>query len=374
MSYISAAQLRARNAALRAADSGAGEEAAQPLRGLASLREPKSDDDGSAEAEDSGARPPEAPASAGDHEKGAKEQVSNLPALIDALPSDSTRPSQTQFDLAAQTVFLEALATFGSVRSASRKAGHSHQSAYRMRRSSRPFRRAWDAAMLVAREGAAGELAERALNGVEEPVFYHGEEVGKRRRYSDRLLLAHLGRLDKLAASEDAAALAEDFDAMLERFGKGEALSRFPAKAGTSGSRTPSPGSPTFAGDHEGPENFPQNSGPSGPCLSETGESDGPPCPDCGGACDVPYAELGPEDCQWFGNRLERMNAARPMGVKKPHELARDMIIPFDEAQPDRLDLSDEVEALQLEAFEADGYEWWLVTTTEELMASCVRE
>ena len=41
-----------------------------------------------------------------------------------------------------------------------------------MRRSSRPFRRAWDAAMLVAREGAAGELAERALNGVEEPVFY----------------------------------------------------------------------------------------------------------------------------------------------------------------------------------------------------------
>ncbi|MXO90588.1 hypothetical protein [Pontixanthobacter aquaemixtae] len=278
------------------------------------------------------------------------------------MPSDSTRPAQTQFDLAAQTVFLEALATFGSVRSAARRAGHSHQSAYRMRRSSRAFRRAWDAAMLVAREGAAGELAERAMNGVEEPVFYHGEEVGKRRRYSDRLLLAHLGRLDKLAASEDAAALAEDFDAMLERFGKGEEL-----RDETSPALSPQP-----------ERNSDQNSGPSGPCLSETEGSTAPPCPNCGGACDVPFAHvrglLGPEDCQWFGNRLERMDAARPLGAKNPHELAAEAVPKCGELRPDPIDHAGAIEALQLEAFEAGVHEWWLVTGEEEMLASCAGE
>ncbi len=173
-----------------------------------------------------GSAPPPTPFSEEEGALGAStspSDIPNLPALIAEIPSDDTRPAQTQFDLAAQTVFLEALATSGSVRSASRKARTSHQSVYRMRRASRPFKRAWDAALVVAREAAACELADRAMNGVEEPVFYHGEEIARRRRYDSRLLLAHLARLDRLAETEDAAALAEDFDGMLERFGCGEA-------------------------------------------------------------------------------------------------------------------------------------------------------
>jgi hypothetical protein len=56
-------------------------------------------------------------------------------------------------------------------------------------------------------------------------VWYHGEEAGRRRRYDGRLLLAHLGRLDRIEESVEAAAVVADFDAALERLGRGEGMS-----------------------------------------------------------------------------------------------------------------------------------------------------
>ncbi len=55
-------------------------------------------------------------------------------------------------------------------------------------------------------------LAERALEGVEEQVFYHGEVIATRRRFDTRLLLAHLARLDALCAEEPET---EPFDVAL---------------------------------------------------------------------------------------------------------------------------------------------------------------
>ena len=52
----------------------------------------------------------------------------------------------------------------------------------------------------------------------------------------------------------------------------------------------------------------------------------------------------------WLGNRLERMEAARPAHARLPHELARDN---------SQLDAED-IEGVQLEAFEAGEAEWWL--------------
>ena len=148
----------------------------------------------------------------------------NLPALIDALPGDHTRAPQTEFTRARQVRFLENLSLSGSARSAASAAGVSHQTAYRMRRSTPEFRTAWDGAMLAARVHAEDVLACRAIDGVEEKVFYHGEQVDTRVRYSDRLLLAHLGRLDRLAGDARVNAVAEDFDAALARFAAGEDL------------------------------------------------------------------------------------------------------------------------------------------------------
>ncbi|MCL4672437.1 MAG: hypothetical protein KJZ64_05775 [Sphingomonadaceae bacterium] len=146
----------------------------------------------------------------------------NLPALLDTFPPDSAHPPQTGFSRDKQVAFISALASSGAARRAVRAAGISHQTAYRMRRANPAFRLAWDAAMLAARAVAEDVLAVRAIEGVEEKVFYHGEEVATRRRFDSRLLLAHLARLDRLTANAAANAFAEDFEAALERFARGE--------------------------------------------------------------------------------------------------------------------------------------------------------
>lgn len=107
-----------------------------------------------------------------------------------------------------------------------------------------------------------------------------------------------------------------------------------------------------------------------------------PVCPDCGGQCDDPRAIaqglLGPQDCQWLGNRLDRMHAARPLGVKSVTDLVREMLAHMHAdmpgPRPNAVDLCDAVEAFQLEAFEAEGHEWWLVTDAESLMRSCTAD
>ena len=56
-----------------------------------------------------------------------------------------------------------------------------------------------------ARELAEDVLQDKALNGIVEQLFYHGEVVDTRTRFDGRLLLALLGRLDKRAESRTAA-------------------------------------------------------------------------------------------------------------------------------------------------------------------------
>lgn len=130
---------------------------------------------------------------------------------------------------AKQAAFCSALAEHGNVRLACRAVQVSPQTAYRARRTSYAFRQCWDAALVLARDHAEQVLADRALNGVEEKVFYHGEEVATRTRYSDRLLLAHLARLDKRAEEREvcddchAPLMAEeDFDEAVEALEGGE--------------------------------------------------------------------------------------------------------------------------------------------------------
>ncbi|MES2700867.1 MAG: hypothetical protein V4647_14750 [Pseudomonadota bacterium] len=125
-------------------------------------------------------------------------------------------------DLPLQALFCEHLARHGNVRLACRAARVSPQTAYRMRRASATFRRLWNAALVVARDQVEDVLADRAINGWDEAVFYHGEEVATRRRYDSRLLLAHLGRLDKLAEREGAAPMVAQFDHVIEAMARGE--------------------------------------------------------------------------------------------------------------------------------------------------------
>ena len=121
-----------------------------------------------------------------------------------------------QFSREAQADFLDALAQGGNVRAACAAAGISRSTAYRMRRACGRFEQLWDAALLVARTQVEAVLADRALNGVEETIFYHGEAVATRRRFSDRLLLAHLARLDRLTQNPATHHAAIGFDTALD--------------------------------------------------------------------------------------------------------------------------------------------------------------
>lgn len=289
----------------------------------------------------------EAPAYAG-------ARAPNLPALIDALPSDATRPAQTEFTRERQVAFIENLATTGSARSAAKAAGVSHQTVYRMRRASPDFRLAWDAALLAARAQAEEVLASRALDGVEEEVWYHGEVVATRRRYDARLLLAHLARLDRLTADARTNAFAEDFEVALARFERGEAQPEVTPVTSSSRAEPVEARSREALRQAQGEREREADISSSGQCNTRSmsrpeAAAPAPPCRDCGGWCDTPGATLTAADCMWLGNCLARMDAARPRGAPLPHEL----VCGIDEV--------DACEALQWQAFEAGVDRWWLV-------------
>jgi hypothetical protein len=114
-----------------------------------------------------------------------------------------------------KTRFLDHLAARGNVRLACARVGLSPEAAYCLRRRDARFARGWAAALVLAREGSVQVLADRAIDGVEEPIYYRGELVGSRRKYDSRLLLAHIARLDRLVDEKAAAADARRFDELL---------------------------------------------------------------------------------------------------------------------------------------------------------------
>jgi hypothetical protein len=122
------------------------------------------------------------------------------------VPAPQTHPTETPdacplvsgWTPESRARFLDHLAGKGNVRAACKRVGLSREAAYRLRRRDPLFARGWAAALVKAHDACVEVLAERAIDGVEEPVFYRGEQVGMRRKYDSRLLLAHLARLDKL--------------------------------------------------------------------------------------------------------------------------------------------------------------------------------
>ena len=129
------------------------------------------------------------------------------------------RPSAYGFTPARRVRFAEVLAESGNVRHACAVAGISRHTAYKARRRDAVLAEVWDAALVMAARHAGAVLGERALDGVEEPVFWHGELVGTRQRYDNRLLLAHVARLDALAAQRGPKLAAGRFDELLARLG-----------------------------------------------------------------------------------------------------------------------------------------------------------
>jgi hypothetical protein len=117
---------------------------------------------------------------------------------VPAAPTDgtTTKARHDSWPLDLQAAFLRALSATHSVSEAAKSVGKSRQSAYRLRSrlKGQPFDLAWEVAFHHSYDVLAHAALDRALNGVEVPVFFQGEQVGAYRRFDERLTVALLHR------------------------------------------------------------------------------------------------------------------------------------------------------------------------------------
>ena len=157
----------------------------------------------------------------------AQDALDQVKSLLDAAESNDTLgralPDRS-WTPANQRRFLELVAEGNTARYAAYCIGLSAQSAYAFRRTARgqAFDLGWRAASLLARDGIADELLERAIRGQTETVTRdNGSEI-TRLRYDNRLAMSLLSRLDRqveTASDADTAAarlVAGAFDAYLD--------------------------------------------------------------------------------------------------------------------------------------------------------------
>ncbi len=112
-----------------------------------------------------------------------------------ALPAFTPVPRKRQrhdgWTPERQQGFIEALADTGSVHAACRAVDMSQAGAYYLRRQpgAESFREAWAAALDLGVQRIEDVAMDRALNGVDVPVYSYGKLVGQRTVYNDRLLM-----------------------------------------------------------------------------------------------------------------------------------------------------------------------------------------
>src|SRR5688500_15781993 len=98
-------------------------------------------------------------------------------------------PRPAEWPRARTVAVLRELAASQSVSHAAKSVGMSRQSAYKLRNrlAGTPFALAWEVALEAGLQQLAHAVMDRALNGVEQPHYYHGELVGTSRKYDNRL-------------------------------------------------------------------------------------------------------------------------------------------------------------------------------------------
>jgi hypothetical protein len=158
-------------------------------------------------------------------------------------PPDAPTPSHDGWTPAKERLFLTTLAETGVVTDACRAAGMSRESAYARRNSAagHAFALGWDAAILLSRHATADDVSSRSRHGVIDRIYRNGELVAERHRYDNRLTMAHLTRLDRLAAESERRpevhAVAAEYDRFLDLLPEGNAgaerflAARFPLSA-----------------------------------------------------------------------------------------------------------------------------------------------
>ena len=106
-------------------------------------------------------------------------------------PVPRQRMRRGGWSAARQREFIALLAETGSVRSACRRMGMGEHQVYVLRNhpEAASFRRAWEAALDCGIARIEDAAMDRALYGAEDPIFWQGQQVGKRQVFNDRLLM-----------------------------------------------------------------------------------------------------------------------------------------------------------------------------------------
>lgn len=99
---------------------------------------------------------------------------------------------QVRWSAAREEAFLLMLAETSNVAASIRASGLSETNVYRRRRQSAEFRAKWIGALREGFLKLEAMMLDRALNGVEKPVWHGGKQVGTITEYNDRTALALL--------------------------------------------------------------------------------------------------------------------------------------------------------------------------------------
>lgn len=124
-----------------------------------------------------------------------------------------------------QRLYVEALAETGDTSEAAARVGMTERSANRLRQ--RPDARGFDMACEAALELGLRRLRsvqwERAVNGVVQQIWYHGELKGERRVYSDRLLIHLIDKGERQLGyrPEERKMVLDDWEGWMEQLEQG---------------------------------------------------------------------------------------------------------------------------------------------------------
>lgn len=111
------------------------------------------------------------------------------------LPAFTPVPRQRQhhngWTPQRQRDFVEALALTGNVEASAQRVGMTRESAYQLRRApgAEEFAAAWAQALDFGVTRLEDLAIDRAINGVQVPVYSYGKLIGSRTVYNDRLLM-----------------------------------------------------------------------------------------------------------------------------------------------------------------------------------------
>lgn len=128
---------------------------------------------------------------AGELDETLHPQEGSCHPLPDFIPVPRRRDRHDGWTAERQRGFIEALADTGSVRAAAHAVNMAPEGAYMLRRhpQAESFCKAWEAALRLGVQRLEDIALERAIHGVEVPVYSYGKLVGTRRAYNDRLLM-----------------------------------------------------------------------------------------------------------------------------------------------------------------------------------------